>query len=72
VERVFLVYVDESGETGLDLANPQQPLYLLLAALVPAGRDYEALSRQLEALSQDLQKRLQLGHPAPLHAVELY
>jgi hypothetical protein len=72
VERVFLVYVDESGETGLDLANPQQPLYLLLAALVPAGPDYEALSRQLEALSQDLQKRLQLGHPAPLHAVELY
>ena len=26
---VFLVYFDESGNTGLDLADPDQPVFLL-------------------------------------------
>lgn len=72
MEKVFLVYVDESGETGLDLENPRQPLYLLLAALVPTGPSYEILYRKLEVLSQNLRKRLQLHDLAPLHAVDLY
>lgn len=31
---MFLAYVDDYGHTGLDLANPQQPIYMLFALLV--------------------------------------
>jgi len=34
---VYLAYFDESGNTGLDLKDPRQPIFLLGALLVPAS-----------------------------------
>lgn len=41
---MYLIYVDESGDSGLNLKDPQQPLFLLCALPIP-----ESLWHRLEA-----------------------
>jgi hypothetical protein len=49
---MHLIYVDESGNTGRNFADPEQPLFVLAALIVPE-KCWIALERDLEqALSQ--------------------
>lgn len=56
---MYLVYLDESGNTGTDLTNTQQPVFVLGALIVPESRwreletDLEAaIGRRFPALAQ--------------------
>ena len=69
---MFLIYIDEFGNTGEKLDTPKQPLYQLQAALVPADSRWVWLENELFGLSRRLQERLQLHEAPHLHAVELY
>jgi len=69
---VFLIYIDEFGNTGEKLDTPKQPLYQLQAALVPADNRWVWLENGLFTLSRGLQERLQLREAPHLHAVEIY
>ncbi len=69
---VFAIYVDEYGETGGDLANPQQPIQLHLAALVPAGPAHAQMEARFRHVAAQMAQQLALQGPAPLHAVDLY
>lgn len=44
---MHLVYLDESGNTGNNLADPEQPLFVLCAMVVPEG-NWIALEQELE------------------------
>ena len=49
---VYLAYFDESGNTGLDLKDPQQPIFTLGCLLVPAV-EWTSIENELElAVSQ--------------------
>ena len=43
-----LIYIDESGNTGKNLADPQQPMFVLGALIVPENR-WQAVESALEA-----------------------
>ena len=66
---MILIYLDESGNTGLDLNEPRQPVFVLGALLVP-----EQQWLQLESGLTDLVERY-FPSPRPdgfeLHATEL-
>jgi hypothetical protein len=47
VKPVYLTYFDESGNTGLDLKNAQQPIFALGALLVPAS-DWASIETELQ------------------------
>lgn len=34
---MHLIYIDESGNTGKNLADPQQPVFVLGALVIPEG-----------------------------------
>ena len=66
---MHLIYLDESGNTGVDLQEVQQPVFVLGALLVP-----EAIWLSLES---DLNALVEKFFPAPrppefeIHATEL-
>ena len=66
---MHLIYLDESGNTGVDLGNAHQPVFVLGALLVPEDR-WQKLETDLTALADRF-------FPAPrpddfeLHATEL-
>lgn len=72
VKPVFAIYVDEYGETGADLTSPQQPVYVFLATLVPAGSPYLRLEGELHRIAEGLASSLEWPGHLPLHAVDLY
>lgn len=45
---MHLIYIDESGNTGLNLADPQQPIFVLGALVVPE-MSWQAIEADLEA-----------------------
>ena len=45
---MHLIYIDESGNTGLNLADPQQPIFVLGALVVPE-MSWQAIETELEA-----------------------
>ena len=47
MKPVYLAYFDESGNTGLDLKNAQQPIFALGALLVPAS-DWASIETELQ------------------------
>ena len=53
------VYIDESGNTGLNLKDPQQPVFLLAALIVPESKWF-----LLEERFFDIAKR-HFGDPLP-------
>ena len=69
---MFLIYIDEFGNTGGKLDTPKQPLYQLQAALVPADNRWVWLENELFNITRRLQERLQLREAPHLHAVEIY
>ncbi len=69
---MFLIYIDEFGNTGGKLDNPRQPIYQLQAALVPADNRWVWLENELFNITRRLQERLQLREAPHLHAVEIY
>jgi len=72
VEPTFAIYADEYGETGADLASRQQPVYVFLGTLVPAGPPYLRLERELHRIAGELASALGLEGGLTLHAVDLY
>jgi hypothetical protein len=52
---MHLIYIDESGNTGRNLADPAQPIFVLGALVVP-----ETLWRQIE---EDLEEAIRLNGP---------
>lgn len=66
---MHLVYVDESGNTGKNLADPQQPIFVLCALIVPEDR-WLAVENDLR---QAVTTHLPAGLPSDteIHATEL-
>jgi hypothetical protein len=66
---MHFIYLDESGNTGCNLKDEQQPIFLLCALLVPESR-WQGLERSLQAVTDEL-----LGRNLPdrfeVHASEL-
>ena len=64
-----LIYIDESGNTGLNLKDSQQPVFLLAAMILPEPKWF-ALEERFFAVA-----RSYLGTPLPdpveIHAVDL-
>ncbi|MDT8304172.1 MAG: DUF3800 domain-containing protein [Sedimentisphaerales bacterium] len=54
-----LIYLDESGNTGLNLKDSQQPVFLLAAMILPESKWFS-----LEKLFFDTAKKY-FGHPLP-------
>ena len=54
-----LVYIDESGNTGLNLKDTQQPVFLLAAMILPESKWF-----LLEELFLDIARKY-FGHPLP-------
>jgi len=44
---MYIVYLDETGNTGTNLSDSQQPVFLLSALLVPEGK-WQALEKDLQ------------------------
>ncbi len=55
-----LIYFDESGNSGTNLADPQQPIFVLGALIVPETK--------WQAIESDLEKSLDLHIPPPRDA----
>ncbi|NLE37805.1 MAG: DUF3800 domain-containing protein, partial [Pirellulaceae bacterium] len=66
---MYLVYFDESGNTGINLHDVQQPVFLLCALVVPKEKWLD-IERELHAAIEAI-------HPSPrpddfeIHATEL-
>jgi hypothetical protein len=66
---VYLIYFDDSGQTGTNLADPAQPIFVLGTLVVP-----ESLWLPLE---RELQAAIEKHFPAPrpddfeIHATEI-
>jgi len=64
-----LVYVDESGNTGLNLKDPQQPVFILAAMIVPEHvwfsleRDFFGMAREFFGTD--------FAYPFEIHATDL-
>lgn len=68
---MFLTYIDEYGDTGARLDDPDQPVFALLAAMVPE-RSWVELETALIDLSLEMQEILGLEDSPRLHMVDLY
>ncbi len=68
---VYLIYLDESGDTGVRLDKPHAPKFGLVAALIHESRWVE-LERELISLSLDIRETLGLEETPRLHAWEMY
>ncbi|MCC5841657.1 MAG: DUF3800 domain-containing protein [Opitutales bacterium] len=66
---MYLIYIDESGNSGTNLQNPQQPVFALGALIIPESR--------WQRLESDLEKAVEKNFPGPrpdnfeVHAKEL-
>jgi hypothetical protein len=67
---MYLIYVDEAGNTGLNLSDPEQPFHVVVGLLVPDGvwRDVET------AMAAIVDKHVPPGEKAgfEFHAFELH
>jgi hypothetical protein len=64
-----LVYVDESGNTGLNLKDLQQPVFILAAMVIPE-RMWFVLEKEFFRAAKDL-FRHDLSYPFEIHAADL-
>ncbi len=63
------VYVDESGNTGLNLKDSQQPVFLLAAMIVPETKWFSLEEKFFQIAHRYLGKSL--SYPFEIHAVVL-
>ncbi len=69
----YLIYVDDFGNSGGRLDDPQQPLFSLQAALVPVDDGaWMRIERAQVELLDKIKDRLNLSVPPRLHAVDFY
>jgi len=54
---MYLIYFDESGNSGTNLADPQQPVFVLGALIIP--------EKSWQAVEADLERSLDQHVPAP-------
>jgi hypothetical protein len=66
---MYLVYVDESGNTGTNFNDAQQPIFVLSSLIVPEER-WLAIERELEKSIRDLFPEL-AEQEAEIHATDL-
>jgi hypothetical protein len=64
-----LVYVDESGNTGLNLKDSQQPVFILAAMIVPE-REWFTLEENFFRIARSLLGD-DLSYPFEIHATDL-
>lgn len=64
-----LVYIDESGNTGLNLKDPQQPVFILAAMIVPENKWF-AIEKEFFEIARDFFGE-QLPDPFEIHATDL-
>lgn len=64
-----LVYVDESGNTGLNLNDPQQPVFILAAMILPE-REWFAMEERFFRLTREF-LGADLAYPFEIHATDL-
>ena len=64
-----LVYVDESGNTGLNLKDPEQPVFILAAMVVPEHAWFE-LEERFFTVARDFLGG-ELTYPFEIHATDL-
>jgi hypothetical protein len=68
---MFLTYIDEYGDTGTRLDDPNQPVFALVSALIP-DQAWIQLETELINLSLEIQEVLKLEDTPRLHMVDLY
>jgi hypothetical protein len=64
-----LVYVDESGNTGLNLKDPQQPVFILAAMIIPEHAWF-TLEKEFFRISRGFFEN-ELSYPFEIHAADL-
>jgi len=64
-----LIYIDESGNTGLNLKDPQQPIFLL-AAMVLHSTKWFALEKDFYSILEEFLGK-DLANKTELHAIDL-
>lgn len=64
-----LVYIDETGNTGLNLRDPQQPIFILSALVLPAHKWFVMENEFLQILHDYVNP--QQVHDLELHAKDL-
>ncbi len=72
---MHLIYVDESGNTGARLDDPQQPMHFLVAVLVSEHvwlYGYEYWRNQVLSATRDFAAAAGIPLPAELHATDVY
>lgn len=65
---MHLIYLDESGNSGTNLSDPQQPIFILGALPIPEEK-WKALVEKTEILKASFSKKL--GRPFEIHAHEI-
>ena len=68
----FFIYLDEYGNSGNRLDDPQQPIFGLQYAFVPADERWAQLEDELLKLAEEIRDKLALSETPKLHAVELF
>ena len=69
-EPMHFAYLDEAGNTGQNLRDPDAPIHLIGALLVPEDR-ISGLFAAIDKIAQDSAKKLGTSPYAELHGVEL-
>ncbi len=65
---MHLIYLDESGNTGTNLSDPQQPVFVLAALIVPEAVWLNLEKRLVESIQKYFPER---PHDFEVHANEL-
>lgn len=65
---MHLIYLDESGNSGTNLSDPQQPIFVLGALPIPEEK-WKALVEKTEELKKSFSEKL--GRPFEIHAHEI-
>jgi hypothetical protein len=64
-----LVYIDESGNTGTNLRDAQQPVFLLAAMILPETKWFSLEQKFFEVAERYLGRKL--SYPFEIHAADL-
>jgi len=64
-----LVYIDESGNTGTNLRDAQQPIFLLAAMILPETKWFSLEQKFFEIAERYLGRKL--SYPFEIHAADL-
>ncbi|MDX2004760.1 MAG: DUF3800 domain-containing protein [Meiothermus sp.] len=69
---MYIIYLDEFGDSSNRLDEASHPLFALAAALVPANTNWLQLEGELIEISLEIKRNLALPETHRLHMVDLY